>query len=81
MRALTSVQLIGIILPKLPTPLPDGFMGHSKTALEQKFFHIAVAQDKAIVEADFMADDLAGEAVVLVMSRVSEWHHSSGHLL
>jgi hypothetical protein len=40
-------------------------MGHSDAALEQKFFYIAVAQGEAIIEPDFMADDLTGESVFL----------------
>ena len=31
-------QPIAIVLPKLPTPLTDGFMGHRDAALEQQFF-------------------------------------------
>ena len=71
----TATQAIGILLPKLPTPLTDGFMGHRDAALGQQFFHITVAQGEAIIEPDAMADDLAGEAVVLVAVRVSRWRH------
>jgi hypothetical protein len=70
-------QPIGIVLPKLPTPLTDGFMGHRDAALEQQFFHIAVAQGEAIIEPDSMADDLTGEAMVLITFRVSGWSHVS----
>jgi hypothetical protein len=71
----TSLQLIGIILPKLETPLADGLVGHGDTALEQEFLHVAVAQREAIIEPDSMADDLVGEAVVLVAFGVSGWSH------
>jgi hypothetical protein len=70
-------ELIGVILPKLPTPLTDGFMGYGDATLEQQFFYVAVAQGEAIIEPDSMADDLAGEAVVLVAFRVSGWRHVS----
>jgi hypothetical protein len=59
-------QPIGVILPKLPTPLADGLVGHSNAAFEQDLFHVAVAQGEAIVEPDPMADDFARKAVVLV---------------
>src|SRR5215831_10705526 len=59
-------QPIGVVLPKLPTPLTDRFMGHSNAAFEQELFHIAVAQGEAIIEPDPMADDFARKAVVLV---------------
>src|SRR5262245_60773173 len=70
-----SLELIGIILPKLPTPLPDGLVGHIDAALKQKLLHVAVAQRKSIVEPDAMADDLTGEAVVLVACGISGWRH------
>ena len=67
----TATQAIGIILSKFPTPLTDGFMGHRDAALEQTFFHIAVAQGEAVVKPDTMADDLTGKTVVLVAFGVS----------
>src|SRR5215467_4299419 len=68
-------ELIGVVLPKLPAPLTDSFIGYGDATLEQQFFHIAVAQGEAIIEPDAMADDLAGEAVVLVAFGVSGWRH------
>jgi hypothetical protein len=59
-------QPIGVVLPKLPAPLADRFMGHSHAAFEQELFHVAVAQGEAIGEPDPMADDFARKAVVLV---------------
>src|SRR5215813_2352432 len=70
-----ATQSIGIILPKLLTPLTDSFMGHGDNALEQQLLHIAVAQGKAIGEPDPVADDLAGKAVILVAFGVSRWRH------
>ena len=74
----STLQLIGILLPKLQTPLADGFMGDVDTAFAQQFLHVAVAQGEAVVEPDPMADDLTGEAVVLVAFRVSGWRHIGG---
>jgi hypothetical protein len=71
-----SLQLIGIILPKLQTPLTDGFMGHRDTTLVQEFLHVTIAQGEAIVEPDPMADDLARKAVVLVARGVGRRSHA-----
>src|SRR5215467_11748607 len=70
-----SLQLIGIILPKLATPLADGLMGHVDAALEQECLHVAVAQREAIIEPDAMANDFPREAVVLVAFGGSGWRH------
>jgi site-specific DNA recombinase len=40
----STLELIGIVLSKFPTPLADGFMGDVDAALEQEFLHVAVAQ-------------------------------------
>jgi hypothetical protein len=64
LRATTS-KLIGIWLPKLPAPLPDGFIRHDNTPGEQQLFDIAIAEAEAEVQPDAMADDLNWEAVVL----------------
>src|SRR5262245_29682803 len=69
------LQLIGVRLPKLETPLANSLMGHRDAALEQDLLHVAVAQREAIIEPDAMADDLAGEAMVLVAFGVSGWRH------
>jgi hypothetical protein len=37
-----------------------------------------IGQREAIIKPDAMADDLAGEAVVLVAFRVSGWSHIGG---
>jgi hypothetical protein len=57
----STLQLIRIGLPRLPTPLTDGVMGHGDATLAQEFLHIAVAQGKPIVALDPMADDFAGK--------------------
>ena len=69
-------QPMGVVLPKLPTPLADGFVGHRDAAFEQEFFHVAVAESEAIGEPDPMADDFAGEAVVFVTLGVCGWGHA-----
>src|SRR5262249_43521662 len=45
----STLQLIRIVLPKLPTPLANGFMGDVDPAFEQQFLHVAVAQGEAII--------------------------------
>ena len=55
--------------------LADGLMGHVDAALEQEFLHVAVAQKETLVEPDPMADDLPGEAGVLIAFGVSRWRH------
>jgi len=69
------LQLIRVVLPKLQTPLADGLMGHVDATLEQELLYVTVAQREAIREPDAMADDLAGEAMVLVAFGVSGWRH------
>src|ERR687887_2921221 len=71
----SMLQLIGVVLPKFPTPLADGFMSDVDPAFEQQFLHSAIAQGEAVVEPDPMADDLAGKAVMFVALGVSGWRH------
>ncbi len=68
-------QPIGAVLPKLPTPLADRFVGHRDAAFEQEFFHITVAQGEAIIEPDPVTDDFARKAVVLVAFAGAERGH------
>src|SRR5215510_3060058 len=68
-------QPLGVVLPKLPTPFADGFVGHRDATFEQELFHIAVAQSEAIVEPDSVADDFSWKAVVfLTVGVASGWH-------
>src|SRR5215468_12150795 len=69
------LRLIGIVLPKLQTPLANGLMSHVDAPLEQEFLHVAVAQREAIIQPDAMADDFAGKAVIFVALGVSGWRH------
>src|SRR4029450_9840272 len=74
----STLQLIGVVLPKFQTPLANGLVGHVDAALKQDLLHVAVAQREAIIQPDAMADDLAGEAVILVAFGVSGWRHVGG---
>jgi hypothetical protein len=69
-------QLIGLRLPKRPTPSTDGFVGHTETTLEEERLHVAVAQGTPIVKPDSMADDCAGKTVVLVLIGVCRGRHA-----
>jgi hypothetical protein len=66
-------QLVSVVLPKLQTPLPDGFMSDVDTALEHDLLHIAIAQGEAVVEPDAMANDFAWKAVIFVACGISRW--------
>jgi hypothetical protein len=70
-----ALQLLGSILPQLPTPGADSLLGHVDAALEPECWHVAGAQREAIREPDAMADALAGEAGMLVAFGVSGWSH------
>ena len=72
----TAPQAIGIILPKLATPLTDHCVGHVDAAFKQQLLHVAVAQSEAIVEPDSVTDDLTGKAVVFVTLGVCGWGHA-----
>jgi hypothetical protein len=71
----STLQLIGVVLLKLQTPLADGLMDHVDAALEQEFLHVAVAQGEAVVEPDAVTDDFTVKAVVLVAFGVSGRSH------
>jgi hypothetical protein len=59
----STLQPIRILLPKLQTPLTDGFVRHINAAFKQELLHVTVAEGEAVVEPDTMADDLAGKTV------------------
>jgi hypothetical protein len=60
----STPEPIRIVLPELPTPVADGVIGDVDAACEQELLHVTVAQVKAVVEPEPMADDVAGKAVV-----------------
>ena len=66
---------IGVLLPKLPTPWTDGFMGHGDAACKQELFHVAVTPREAIGEPDPTADDFSGKPVVFVTLGISVRGH------
>ena len=61
-----ATQLVGVLLAKLATPPADGFVGDDDTADEQELFHVTMAQRKAEIQPDGMADDLTGESMTFV---------------
>jgi hypothetical protein len=66
----SSTKLIGLLLAELrpwgTRPLPHRFIGHDDPALSQHLFDITVAEWKAKVQPDGMADDVLREAVSFV---------------
>jgi hypothetical protein len=64
----STLQLIGVILPKFQTPLADGFMSDVDPAFEQQLLYIAVTQRETVIEPAPMTDDLAGETVIFERS-------------
>ena len=50
-----TLQLIGVVLPKLQTPLPDGFMRDVDPACKEQLLYIAVTQREAVGEPNPMA--------------------------
>jgi hypothetical protein len=61
-------ELIGILLAKFATPFPNRFIRHHDTAGNQQLFDIPVAEAKAVVQPDTMADDLGRETMVMALS-------------
>jgi hypothetical protein len=59
-------QVMGIRLPELLAPLPDRFTGHDDATSEQERFHMGVAETKAEVQPDVVADDCSWKSVLLV---------------
>jgi hypothetical protein len=50
----------------LPRPLAEGLIGHDDLTSEQDLFHVTIAEAKLEIEPDGVADNLGGEAVVLL---------------
>jgi hypothetical protein len=73
----STLPLLGVVLPKLQTPLADGFIGDIDTACKEERLHVAIAERKARREPDSMPDDLTGTAVIFVTCKVSGWSHVS----
>ena len=62
----TATQPIGVILPTLPVPLADGFVGDEDAACEHECLHAAGAQGEARGALNPMPDDCTREAVIRV---------------
>jgi hypothetical protein len=62
----SSATSAGIGLTKLPASSADGFIGHDHSTDEQDFFYITVAEKKADLQPDGVADNLTGKPVMLV---------------
>jgi hypothetical protein len=58
-------ELIGVGLPKFPTPFTDRFVRHGDAAFEQEFLHVAIAQREPIIQPDPIADDVTGKRWLL----------------
>jgi hypothetical protein len=71
----STLQLMRIVLPTWQTPLPDGFMGDVETACKQQLVHVAGTPRAASIEPDALADDRAGQAVIVVACGGSGWRH------
>jgi hypothetical protein len=54
----TATQPVGVGLPELHAPLPDGFVGHHDPALQHHLLHLAEAQREPVVQPHTMTDDL-----------------------
>ncbi len=53
-------------MAKLPRPLAYRFVADDDAAFGQQLFHVAVAEVKAEIEPDGVADDLGGKAEAFV---------------
>ena len=62
----STLQLIGVVLPQLQTPLADGLMGHHDPTGAHHPFYVAVTQAEVIIQSDAMSDDLAWKTVIFV---------------
>src|SRR4029450_7161796 len=71
----STLELVGVILPTLPTPLADGLVGHVDAALAQEFLHVAVAQREAIIQPDSRLMISPGKRWFWQRSGVSRWSH------
>ena len=69
------LQLMRVVLPEFQTPRADGLMSDVDTALAQDLLHVAITQGETVGESDAMADDLPGEAMILVACGVSGGSH------
>jgi hypothetical protein len=62
-------QLVSILLAELAAPLADRFIGDNDPTDEQELFHIAVAERKAEIQPNGVADDLPREPMMFIEIR------------
>jgi hypothetical protein len=62
----SASELIGIGLAEFSAPFPNRLVGDDNATSGQQLFHIPVAEAEPEIQPDRVADDLGGEAVVLI---------------
>jgi len=63
----TTTAFIGVRLPELQTPLPNGFRADNDPTLGQKLFTITKTEREAEREPDCVADNLGWEAIAFII--------------
>jgi len=72
----TAPEPIGVVRPDRQTLLATDLIRDVNTAFEQELLHVAVAQVKALIEPEPVADQFAGNAVMLVALRIGGRTHA-----
>jgi hypothetical protein len=72
-----AAEVIRILLPELPAPLADGFIGHDDATDKEQLFHVTGAQRETDIAPDGVADDLPWEPMVFVEMGCGRGCHSS----
>jgi hypothetical protein len=70
-----AAQSVGIRLPELSALISDRFIGQDDAAFGHDFFNVPVAEAKAKVRPDTMADNLGREPMTLVWIGCWGWIH------
>jgi hypothetical protein len=58
--------LVGVGLPELSAPIPDRFIGQDDATCRHELFDVPVAEAKAKVQPDAMADNLGRKPMALL---------------
>ena len=61
-----AAEVIRVLLPEVPAPCAEDFIGHGDATDQQQFCHITVAERKAEIQSEAVADDLPREPVMFV---------------
>jgi hypothetical protein len=72
-----AAQLIGIGLPKFPTPLSHRLIRQDDATLGHELFDIPIAEAETKVQPDAVADDLGREAMTLLPVDWWGWVHAA----